>query len=152
MAVMGQSDQAGLNSTPLGGRQSRRQGGYNARRLLCLVIPVVVASSLLTSAGFSSLTASPSAAASQGVVHLSGPLAIAAEGGHLWVTDGVNSLVAELNATDGSLVRDRSAQADGLNGPFSIAISGTNVWVANQSGSSVTELNASNGFLVRVIK
>ena len=99
----------------------------------------------------SSLAASSSAAPTPIVVHLGGPLAIAAGDRHVWVTDGVNNSVAELNATNGSLVRDISAQADGLNGPFTIAVSGTHVWIVNQSGSSVTELNASDGSWVRTL-
>jgi outer membrane protein assembly factor BamB len=81
-----------------------------------------------------------------------GPLTMS--GSHVWVSDDQYSRVAELDASNGSLVRVIDAKADGFEYPGPIAISGGHVWVVNQEdgANSVTELNASNGSLVRVLR
>lgn len=83
-----------------------------------------------------------------------------ASGSHLWIvgctfkTTSIYSArvasVVELNASDGSLVRDIKAKVDGFDYPNYIAVGQRNVWVANDN-NTVTELNASNGTLVRVL-
>jgi hypothetical protein len=60
--------------------------------------------------------------------------------------------VAELNASDGVLVRvirAKSYDFDFDSGP--IDFSGQNVWVLNPHNESVTELDASSGALIRVV-
>ncbi len=73
----------------------------------------------------------------------SAPVAIAADGSHLWVANG-NSMT-ELNAADGAQVRTLSD----FSFPSSIAVEGSHLWVANGGGLSVTELNTADGSQVR---
>jgi hypothetical protein len=103
------------------------------------------------------------AGASAGPNFASGPVTLAANGSHLWVSDlhdypnGGTSLgsVAEFNVGSGTLVRIIKAPADRLDIPGGIVVTGGHVWVLNEGndyvGDSITELNASNGSLVRVI-
>jgi DNA-binding beta-propeller fold protein YncE len=79
------------------------------------------------------------------------PSAIAAAGGRAWVANYGNNAVAELNASNDSLVPDPSAPYFGSNGADAIAMGGGHVWVANSLDRSVAELNASNGSLVQVL-
>ena len=96
----------------------------------------------------------------------SGPIAIAADGAHIWVANsgrpgedtdsytywGANSL-AELNASNGRLVRVVTSPKYRFNYPDAVTVTGGHVWVVNggTGAHSVTELDASNGALVRVI-
>ena len=93
-----------------------------------------------------------------GTFEWAAPVALAVRGQHLWVVNQHNdangatseSSVAEFNVSNGSLVRDIKAKADGLNIPRAIAVSRGHVWVDN-GNNTITELNANNGSLVRVI-
>jgi hypothetical protein len=99
----------------------------------------------------------------------SNPEAIAADGAHVWVTNTVvtnpytsyDGSVAEINVSDGRLVRLIRGSSYDFESPEAIASDGAHVWVANLCGNasategcirgSVTELSASTGRLVRVI-
>jgi len=78
------------------------------------------------------------------------PESIVYNAGHLWVIS--NASVAELNASDGALVRVMRAKSydfDFDSGP--IDFSGQNAWVLNAHNESVTELDAKSGGLIRVV-
>lgn len=87
-------------------------------RLTQLARGVILALSLLISTSIGPFLAASTSAASPRVTHLSMLAGVVADdNGHLWVTDGVNNSVLELNASTGTLVRDVSATADDFNGP-----------------------------------
>jgi hypothetical protein len=78
------------------------------------------------------------------------PDSIVYNAGHLWVISGTS--VAELNASDGALVRVMRAKSydfDFDSGP--IDFNGQIAWVLNAHNESVTELDASSGALIRVV-
>ena len=78
------------------------------------------------------------------------PESISYNAGHLWVIS--NNSVAELNASDGALIRVMRAKAydfDFDSGP--IDFSEQTAWVLNAHNESVTELDASSGALIRVV-
>jgi hypothetical protein len=78
------------------------------------------------------------------------PVSISYNAGHLWVISGTS--VAELNASDGALVRvirAKSYDFDFDSGP--IDFSGEDAWVLNAHNESVTELDTSSGTLIRVV-
>jgi YVTN family beta-propeller protein len=100
------------------------------------------------------------------------PTEITDDGQHLWVTNWSDNSVAELNASDGSLVRIISGPAYHFSGPWKmaadgpdiwvtnsyqfnepngIAVAGNDIWVASQNGNSVTEFNAKDGSPVRIL-
>jgi hypothetical protein len=78
------------------------------------------------------------------------PSSIFYNAGHLWVISSAS--VAELNASDGTLIRAIRAKSydfDFDSGP--IDFSGQNAWVLNAHDESVTELDARSGALIRVV-
>jgi len=78
------------------------------------------------------------------------PDGIVYNAGHLWVTSGTS--VAELNASDGTMVRVLRAKSydfDFDSGP--IDFNGQTAWVLNAHNESVTELDAGTGALIRVV-
>ena len=79
------------------------------------------------------------------------PDAIASDGTHVWVANGLGGSVTELSASTGGLVKVISGSRYEFDDPAAIASDGTHVWVANDGGNSVTELSASTGALVKVI-
>jgi hypothetical protein len=81
----------------------------------------------------------------------SGPDAIAADGAHVWVSNGLGNSVTELSAKTGQLVRAISGSSYKFNDPDAVVSDATDVWVANYDGHSVTELSATTGDLVKVI-
>jgi len=81
-------------------------------------------------------------------IHLGGaPTTIYSDGTHVWVAEPHGDLVAELDASDGSLVRTISVSDP----PDAIVSDGTHVWVALDDSHTVTELNTSDGSLVQNI-
>jgi serine/threonine-protein kinase len=77
------------------------------------------------------------------------PWAVVSVGGHVWVANGESNSLAELNASDASLVRTLSGGKYGFDLPQGIAYDSTHLWVLNED--SVTELNASDGSWVRTL-
>jgi len=76
-----------------------------------------------------------------------GTSSIAADGPHLWATDG--DAVEELNASNGAVIRTLSGGRYQFIQPTGIAADGDHVWVID--GSSLTELDASDGAVIRVL-
>jgi YVTN family beta-propeller protein len=72
---------------------------------------------------------------------------VSSDGSHVWVAVFANSLVTELNASDGSVVQSIGVGAN----PASISSDGTHVWVANSGDNTVSELDASDGSVVQSI-
>jgi hypothetical protein len=78
-----------------------------------------------------------------------GPSALAFDGQHIWVVNNEGLSVTELNASDGSFVRNLSGGSYNFNAPFSIAFDGQHIWISDLGTTSVTEVNASDGSFVR---
>jgi hypothetical protein len=81
----------------------------------------------------------------------------------VWVANGQNGLVTELNAKTGSLVRVLPAKGGEYGGPNDVLLIGSRVWVVNAAvqvggsccdvwASDLSEWNAQTGALVRVVK
>jgi hypothetical protein len=64
------------------------------------------------------------------------------------VTNSNNNSVTEVNASDGSFVRNLAAGSYNFSSPDALAFDGSHIWVANFTGS-ITEVNASDGSWVR---
>ncbi len=79
------------------------------------------------------------------------PTGMAFDGSHLWVTNGIEDTVTEVNANDGSLVQTLSGGSYGFAGVSDIVFDGLHLWITNGSGDSVTEVNASNGSWVQTL-
>ena len=63
------------------------------------------------------------------------PYAIADDGTHVWVVNNSGNSVTELDASDGSLVRNLNGASYSFSYPVGIADDGTHVWVANATGT-----------------
>ncbi len=83
-----------------------------------------------------------------------GPNSIAADSRHVWVLNGGNDSVTELDARTGARVQTLSAARYGFKATFNdtagIIDDGTDVWVGNEN--SVTEISAGDGSLVRTLQ
>jgi hypothetical protein len=69
------------------------------------------------------------------------PVAIADDGVHVWVANGLGDSVTELDASNGQWVRTLS----GIPSPVAIAVGGARVWVVSapdHGPGSVTEIPA----------
>jgi hypothetical protein len=80
--------------------------------------------------------------------HFDDPEALAFDGTHIWAANFFGNSVTEINASDGSLVRNLSGPSYNFQGPVALLFDGSHIWVSN-AGNSVTEINASDGSLVR---
>jgi hypothetical protein len=69
--------------------------------------------------------------------------------GHIWVANEGNNSVTELNASDGSFIRNLSGGSYGFSSPRTLAYDGSDIWIPNLAGNSVTEVNALSGQWVR---
>ena len=82
------------------------------------------------------------------------PNSIAADGRHVWVLNGGNDSVTELDARTGARVQTLSAARYGFNATFNdtagIIDDGANVWVGNEN--SVTQISAGDGSLIRTLR
>ena len=78
-----------------------------------------------------------------------GPDSLAFDGAHIWVVNNEGLSVTEINATDGSFVRNLSGGSYNFNAPQSIVFDGQHVWISDLGSTSVTEINASDGSFVR---
>jgi len=83
------------------------------------------------------------------------PNAIAADGQYVWVLNGGNDSVSQLDARTGAPLRVLNAAGYGFkytaqDSPTGIIDDGANVWVGNHD--SVTEINAATGALVRHVE
>ena len=112
-----------------------------------------------TGTGSASAPAGSSLPALLGVYSGSGygfnrPNGIAADSSHVWVLNGGNDSVTELDARTGAWVRTLTAASYGFQSTFNdttgIVDDGTDVWVGNQN--SITEINAQSGALVRTLR
>ncbi len=100
--------------------------------------------------------------ATDNVANLAGSNTMTASGSHVWVTiDDTNWKahpvtnryeIAELNASNGRLVRIIHNKSGDLAWPGPMAVSKSKLWVGNSQFWNVTEFNARNGSLVRVIR
>lgn len=79
------------------------------------------------------------------VYGISGPLAISADGKHVWVANTNGNSVTELSAATGGLVRVIKGADTGIAGPDAIYSDGSYVWVANGGNNSITVLSATDG-------
>ncbi len=96
------------------------------------------------------------------VGNLAGSNTMTASGSHVWVTiDDTNWKahplttryeIAELNASNGRLVRIIHNRSGDLAWPGPMAVSRSELWVGNSQFWTVSEFNARNGSLVRVIR
>ncbi len=78
-----------------------------------------------------------------------GPDSLAFDGAHIWVVNNEGLSVTEINASDGSFVRNLSGGSYNFNAPQGIVFDGQHVWVSDLGTTSVTEINASDGSFVR---
>jgi serine/threonine protein kinase len=82
------------------------------------------------------------------------PNSIAADSRHVWVLNGGNDSVTELDARTGAWIRTLSAASYGFKATFNdtagIVDDGTDVWVGNEN--SVTEIDSATGALVRTLQ
>ena len=83
---------------------------------------------------------------------LDAPTGITAVGPDLFVTNGGNSTVTEVDAGTGARVATISGRRVHLSGPTAIVGVGGDLFVANGAGNSVTELRASDRKHIRTIK
>ena len=72
---------------------------------------------------------------------------VSSDGTHVWVANGIDNTVTELNASDGSVVQTIGVGVQ----PRELVSDGTHVWVPNYEDNTVTELNASDGSVVQTI-
>jgi DNA-binding beta-propeller fold protein YncE len=70
-----------------------------------------------------------------------GPSGIAFDGSNVWVTNGDDNTVSEVNATSGISIGTFSVGT----GPQCIAFDGANIWVANYTAGTLTKLRAADG-------
>jgi hypothetical protein len=81
------------------------------------------------------------------------PNSIAADSRHVWVVNGGNDSVTELDARTGARIRTLSAASYGFKAIMNdtgIVDDGADVWIGNQT--SVTEINAEDGALVNTLR
>lgn len=78
------------------------------------------------------------------------PDAMVANERNIWIANVSGDSIAELNASNGTLIRLVTSRSYRLDSPDAIALGSGGLWVANLSGDSATELNADNGSLIRV--
>ena len=75
------------------------------------------------------------------------PGGVSSDGTHVWVANGGDNTVSELDASTGALVQTIAVGSS----PGGISSDGTHVWVANVGANTVGELDASTGALVQTI-
>jgi YVTN family beta-propeller protein len=75
------------------------------------------------------------------------PIAVSADGTHVWVTSESASAVSEIEPSSGTVIRTISVGYE----PTSVSSDGTHVWVANEGASTVSEIEASSGAVIRTI-
>jgi hypothetical protein len=80
------------------------------------------------------------------------PTSAAVVGSELFVANGGNNSVTEVNASDGSYTATISGKRFGFDTPSAIVAIGRDLFVANSAGNSVTEFKASGRKHVRVIQ
>jgi hypothetical protein len=81
--------------------------------------------------------------------YLTGVVNIASGGGDIWVANWRKNVLAELDASNGKLVRlIRKSEGD-LSAPIDVDYRNGDVWVVNEDGNSVSEIDAANGKLIR---
>jgi streptogramin lyase len=79
-----------------------------------------------------------------------GPTGVLAAGGHVWVTNVVNSTVTELDASNGSVLQVvGTSKQDEFATPIAIAVSNGVLWVANFEGNSASEIDGQSGSFVK---
>jgi serine/threonine protein kinase len=87
--------------------------------------------------------------------YLNGPEGIAVTGATVWITNGGNDSVAELDARNGHPIRTLSGASDGFNASGLIAADPSHIWIPNGSSTNangtVTELSASTGKVIAVL-
>jgi len=66
----------------------------------------------------------------------SGPVGVAFDGAHIWVTNQAANSVTKLNAGDGSLLGTFFVGG----GPRGVAFDGSKIWVANTDSNSASTL------------
>jgi len=87
--------------------------------------------------------------------YLNGPEGVAVVGSAVWITNGGNNSVAELDARSGHLIRSLSGASDGFTASGLIAADPSHIWIPNGSaedaGGTITELSASNGSVIAAL-
>ena len=128
----------------MGATQCRR-----AWRAAATLAAVGLAASPTATGAAASAISVVSSASSPGRYGFNKPIAIAYNGGHLWIANYGGNSVTEMTA-GGTWVRTVSGRKYGFRGPDAIVSYLGDVFVVNRAGS-VTELNATSGSLVRII-
>ena len=143
-------------------RQQRRLALLAAAVAAAVLVPLVVAQA---QSGPGSKGRVPAPPVTPGLPALAGvyagpeyglntPNSIAGDGSHVWVLNGGNDSVTELNERTGAWVQTLTAARYGFNqtggDTTGIIDDGTNVWVGDLD--SVTEISAGNGSLVRILR
>src|SRR4051794_8972385 len=79
------------------------------------------------------------------------PQAVAADGTHVWVNNGRDRTVSEIEAATATVIRTIPSGID----PYGVASDGTRAWVANGGGGngdgSVTEIDTAGGSVIGTI-
>jgi hypothetical protein len=84
--------------------------------------------------------------------YLTGVTAVASGGGDIWIVSAQRDSLAELNASNGKLVRVITRREGGLSWPCDVVYRHGDVWVVNQNNNSVSEIDAATGKLVRNLR
>jgi hypothetical protein len=112
-----------------------------------LAPPVLVALSLVVA----SSAAWGAVKAHQQSYQFAAPDAASVYGADLFVANGGNSSVTEVNASTGAYVRTISGKGTGLDAPSATVVTGGDLFVANRSNDTVSEFKTSNGQHIRTI-
>ena len=157
-------------SRPSVHRAVARPGSRRRKRRLALLAPVVIAAAvavplIVAQAKAGGTGHAPARTMTQGPPALAGVYtgteygfntsnSIAADGNHVWVLNGGNDSVTELDAHDGSWIQTLQGARYGFSQTGSdttgIVDNGTDIWVGNLD--TVTEINAGSGSLVRILR
>lgn len=137
---------------PAAGRPpgSRRKAKILAASATAVVAAVAVVLVLVLLPGHGPEPKPPPAKPTVHIFHVnSGPISIALDGGHAWVSQTSPDRLAELNATTGSPIRE---EATGLLFPWHIAAGGGNVWIANDGKDPgfVSKFSESTGAFTKI--
>lgn len=105
-------------------------------------------------------TAAGAGASAKSSLTFPGPVALTTDGAHVWVLNGVDHTVTELDAASGDTVRVIGGSQYHFLQPATIVVGGGHVFVTNSetpkqrySGvGAVTEIDAATGTLVRILQ
>jgi YVTN family beta-propeller protein len=106
---------------------------------------------LVAAVAMAACCVSVSAAAAEGIVATipvgEVPEGVSSDGTHVWVVNGGEDTVSEIDAASGEVIRTIPAGES----PFGVSADGTHVWVTNTGEGTVSEIDAASGEVIRTI-